>query len=103
MTITECEFQRQSLSVRDPSSLTEELINVQKYLDRKPIGKRPLRRPRREADDDDDDDNKRSLKETLHQVVNWTQFLEGRVKWQAFVNTLTNLGVPEMVGNFLTS
>jgi len=42
------------------------------------------------------------IKEMEFGNVNWIHWAQERVQWQALVNTVTNLWVPQKVGNFLT-
>jgi hypothetical protein len=56
----------------------------------RPIGKRPLGRPRRRWDDN----IKLHLREISIDVANWIQLAQNRVQWWAFVNTMMNLRVP---------
>jgi hypothetical protein len=50
----------------------------------------PLRRPRHRWENN----IKLDLREIGIDVVNWIQLAQGRVQWQAFVNTVINLWVP---------
>jgi hypothetical protein len=64
--------------------------DVYRILVGRPVGKRPLGRPRRRWEDN----IKLDLKETGIDGVNWIQLAQDRVQWQAFVNTVMNLWVP---------
>jgi hypothetical protein len=56
----------------------------------RPVGKRPLGRPRRRWEDN----IKMDLREIGVDEVNWIQLAQDRVQWRAFVNTVMNLRVP---------
>jgi hypothetical protein len=53
-------------------------------------GKRPLGRPRRRWENN----IKMDLREIGINGANWIQLSQGRVQWQACVNTVMNLRVP---------
>ena len=65
----------------------------------KPEGKRPLERPRHRWEDN----NKIDLQEVGCGSMDWIQLAQHRDRWQALVNAVMNLQVPENVGNLLTS
>jgi hypothetical protein len=56
----------------------------------RPKGKRPLGRPMCRWEDN----IKMNLREIGINGANWIQLAQGRVQWQAFVNTVINLQVP---------
>jgi hypothetical protein len=65
----------------------------------KPEGKRPLGRPRRRWEDN----IRMDLRVIGWEGVDCMHLAQDRNQWRAFVNTVTNLRVPLMVGKFLTS
>ena len=56
----------------------------------RPEGKRPLGRPRRRWEDN----IKMNLQEVGCEDMDWIDLAQDRDRWQAFVNTVTNLLVP---------
>jgi hypothetical protein len=56
----------------------------------RPVGKRPLGRPRRRWEDN----IKMDLRETVIDVANWIRLVHHRVQWRAFVNTVMKLRIP---------
>jgi hypothetical protein len=65
----------------------------------KPEGKRPLGRPRRRWEDNITVD----LQEMECGGKEWIELAQDRDRWRALVKAVTNLQVPQNVGNFLTS
>jgi hypothetical protein len=65
----------------------------------KPEGKRHLGRPRRSWEDN----IRLGLKETGREIVDWIHLAQVRDEWQAVVNTVMNLRIPQKKGNFLNS
>jgi hypothetical protein len=63
---------------------------IYRPLDGRPEGKRPLERPRRKWEYN----MKLDLREIGIDGANWIQLAQDRVKWRAFVNTVTNFQVP---------
>jgi hypothetical protein len=63
---------------------------VYRVLVGRPDGKRPLGRPRRMCKDN----IKMDLRVIGIDGANWTQLVQDRVQWRAFVNTVMNLRVP---------
>jgi hypothetical protein len=61
-------------------------------------GKRPLGRSRRRQDDN----IRMVLREVDREGVDWIHLAQDRDQWQALVNTVMNLQVPQKAGNFLT-
>jgi len=76
-----------------------EMKNAYKILVRKPEGKRLLRRPRHRWEDNIRTD----LKEIGCEGVDWLHVAQDRDQWQAVVNRVMKLWIPESVENFLTS
>jgi len=64
----------------------------------KPLGKRPLGRPRHRWEDN----IKKDLQEVGCGSMDWIDLAEDRDRWWALVNEVMNLRVPENAGNFLT-
>ena len=65
----------------------EEGRSAFKILKAKPIGKRPLRRPRRRWED--------NIRMDLEEVgINWVDSAQDRNYWRALVNTALSLRVP---------
>jgi hypothetical protein len=60
---------------------------------KRPLGKSERRRENIKTDP----------KETRMETAKWVHLAQDREKWQALVNTVTNLLVPQNVGNFLVS
>jgi hypothetical protein len=63
---------------------------LQGFLVGRPVGKRPLGRPRGRWDDN----IKKDLREIGIDEANWIRLTQDRVRWRAFVNTVMNLRVP---------
>ena len=68
----------------------EEIRSVLKILIGKPIGKRPLGRPRRRWEDN----IRMNLKEIGINTRNWVDSTQDRDYWRALVNAALNLRVP---------
>jgi hypothetical protein len=67
-------------------------------LARRPEGKRvPEKTKRRWADNIGMD-----LRDTGWEDVDWMHLAEDRVQWKALVNTVINIRISYMAGNFLT-
>jgi len=67
---------------------------VYKVLVRKPVGKRPLGRPRRRWEDN----IKMDLQEVGVGCGDWMELAQDRDRWRALVSTVMNLWVPKMRG-----
>jgi hypothetical protein len=65
----------------------------------KPVGKRPLGRPRHRWEDN----IKVDLQEMGCGGMDWIELAKEREWWQALVNEVMNLRVPQNAGNFLTN
>jgi hypothetical protein len=76
-----------------------QMKNAYKILVRKPEGKRLLKRPRHRWEDNIRTD----LKEIGCEGVDWLHVAQDRDQWQAVVNRVMKLWIPESVENFLTS
>jgi len=63
----------------------------------KPEGKRPLGRPRHRWEDN----IKMDLQEVGCGGMDWIGLAQGRDRWQAIVNAVMNLRVPQNAGKFL--
>jgi hypothetical protein len=63
--------------------------NVYRVLIGKPVGKRPLGRPRRRWEDG----IRMDLREICWGSVDWIQLAQDRDRWRALVNTVMNLRV----------
>ena len=66
-------------------------IGAFKILTGKPIGKRPLGRPRRRWEDN----VRMDLEEIGMNVGNWVGLAQDRDYWRALVNLILNLWVPQ--------
>jgi hypothetical protein len=64
--------------------------NAYRILLGKPVGKRPLGRPRRRCVDN----IKMDLREMRWDGMDWIDLAQDRDKWRALVNTIMNLRVP---------
>jgi hypothetical protein len=64
--------------------------SVYRTLVGRPEGKRPLGRTRRMWEDN----IKMDLRQLGKDGASWIRLVQGRVQWQAFVNTVINLRVP---------
>jgi len=73
-------------------------MGVHRVLVGKLEGKRPLGRPRRRQED-----MKMDPQEVGYEGMDWIELAQDRERWQALVNAVTNLRVPQNAGNFLTS
>ena len=80
-------------------TLMGERRGVHRVLVGKPEGKRPMGRPRRRWEDN----IKLDLQEVEGSCGDWMELAQDRDSWRALVSTVMNLGVPKMLGNFLTS
>ena len=69
---------------------TEEGRGVHKVLVGKPVGKRPMGRPRRRWEDN----IKIDLQEVGRGCGDWMELAEDRVRWRALVSTVMNFRVP---------
>ena len=67
--------------------------NLYRILVGKLEGKRPFGRPRQRRKDN----MKINLKGTEYKTMDWICVVQDRGNWQAFVNTVKNLWVPENV------
>jgi hypothetical protein len=76
-----------------------EMRNAYKILVGKPEGKRPLRIPRHRWEDE----SRMDLTEIRLEGMDWIHLVQDRDWWQALVNTVMSLWVPQKGGNFLTS
>jgi hypothetical protein len=65
--------------------------SVYRVLVGRPEGKSPLGRPRRKWEDNINLD----LREIRIDGANWVRLAWDRIRWQAFVNTVMNLRVPQ--------
>jgi hypothetical protein len=65
----------------------------------KPMGRRQFRRPRHRWEDN----IKIGLREVGCGNMDWINLAQDRNRWQALVNAVTNLRVPQNARNFLTS
>jgi hypothetical protein len=74
-----------------------EMKSAYNVLVGKPEGKRPLGRPRHKWK------IRMKLREMGWENVDWTHLVQNRGQWQALVNTIMNLQVPEKAENFWTS
>jgi hypothetical protein len=63
---------------------------VHRVLVGRPVGKRPLGRPRHSWEDN----IKMDLREIGVDGVNWIQLAQDRVRWRAYVNAVMNLRAP---------
>jgi len=63
---------------------------VYRVLVGKPVGKRPLGRPRRKWEDT----IKMDLQEVRCEGMDWTEMAQDRNKWRSVVNAVMNLRVP---------
>jgi hypothetical protein len=70
--------------------------NAYRLLVGKPEGKRPLRRPRCRWVDN----IRMDLGEVGWGDVDWIDLAQDRYKWTALVNSVLNLWVPKMLGNY---
>jgi hypothetical protein len=68
---------------------------VYRVLVGRPKSRRPLGRPRHRWEDN----IKLDLREIEIDGVNWIQLAQDRVQWQAFVNMVMNLRVPQRKQN----
>jgi hypothetical protein len=68
----------------------EEGRGVCRFLVGRPVGRRPLGRPRHRWKDN----IKLDLRETGIDGANWIRLTQDRVQWRAFVNSVMNLRVP---------
>jgi len=64
--------------------------SVDRVLDGRPEGKRPLARPRRRRKDN----IKMNLRETGIDGAIWIRLSQDRVRWGALVNAVMNLRIP---------
>jgi hypothetical protein len=71
--------------------------NAYRILVGKPEGKRPLGRPRRRWVVN----IKMDLREVGWDARDWIELAQDRDQWRALVNTVMNLRVPKIAGNFL--
>ena len=67
---------------------------VHRFLERKPEGKTPMRRPRRRWEDN----IKTDLQEVGGGSGDWMELAQDRDRWRALVSTVMNLRVPKMRG-----
>jgi hypothetical protein len=75
-----------------------EVRNACKRLTGNPEGKRPLRRPSHRQEEN----IKIDLRERGLEGVDWIDLAQDRESWQAFVNMVLNLWVPQNSRHFLT-
>jgi hypothetical protein len=73
--------------------------NAYRILVGKPVGKRPLARPRRRWEDN----IKMDLRDIGWSGMDWADLAQDRDQWRTLVNTEMNLWVPFNVGKFLSS
>jgi len=72
---------------------------VYRILVGKPVGKRPLGRPRRRWEDN----IKMDIQEVGCGGRDWIELAQDRDRWRSVVNAVMNRRVPYNAGNFLTS
>ena len=72
----------------------EERRGVQRVIQVKPEGKRPLGRPRRRWEDNIEMD----IQEVVGGCEDWMELAEDRDRWRALVSTVMSLRVPKMRG-----
>ena len=72
---------------------------VYRVLVEKPEGNRPLGRPRHRWEEN----IMMNLQEVGYEGMDWIDRAQDRDRWQALVNAVMNLWVPQNVGNFLTT
>jgi len=72
---------------------------IYRVLVGKPVGKRPLGRPRRRWVDN----IRMNLQEVGCGYMDWIGLAQDRDRWRTLVSTVMNLRVPRNAGNFLTS
>jgi hypothetical protein len=75
------------------------MTNAYEILVGKAGGKRPLRRPRCRWIDN----IRMDRREIGWEGVDWIHLAQDRDQWRAVVNTVTYVGVPYKVGNYVTS
>jgi hypothetical protein len=72
--------------------------NAYNILVGKPVGNRPVGRPRRRWDDNIIMD----VREIGWEGVNWMHLVQVRYQWRTLLNMKMKLRVPENAGNFLS-
>jgi hypothetical protein len=77
----------------------EDRRGVNRILVGKPEGKRPIGIPRHRGEDN----IKMDLQEVGCGVTDWIELAQDRDRWQALVNAVMNLQVPQNARKFLTS
>jgi hypothetical protein len=76
-----------------------EMRNAYGIVGWKPKGKKTLGRPIRRWENN----IRVHLSEVWWEGVDWTHLAQDRDKWQAVVNTITNIRFPQKAGNLLAS
>jgi hypothetical protein len=72
---------------------------VYRVLVGNPEGKKPLGRPRHRWEDN----IRMDFQEVGCGVMDWIELAQDRERWQALVNVVRNLRVPQNAGSFMTS